>query len=204
MATNLMQLSSMLDPQYASKMQYLQAKLQSDQLVLQQRAQIEYDKMQNAREMERERREYEEVRAARQLETSREIESDKHEYRLVELETELTIQLKKMDADFHFQKLTSMETKQNDIFSSALRQMEQRSQLRNTVFQNLANAVITEKLAQKQHAREMEKMTLQHDQQKDSRLFEQLCQYIFLLLQNNQEQAAKDYIDKLVTEWGAA
>lgn len=204
MAVSLAQLSSMLDPGHAAKMQYLQAKLQGEHVLLEQRAQIEYDKMHNARQIERDRQAYEEARKQRQLETSRVIEGDKHAYRLAELEKELEHHLKKMDADFHFQKLGRLDAMQQEIFSSTVRQLEQRSQLRSAVFQNLASAIINEKLAQKQHRRDLEKIQLQHEQQKDGRIFDQLCNYIFALLQSNQEQAAKDYIDRLVAEWSGA
>lgn len=202
MAISLMQLSGMLDPGYAAKMQYLQAKFQGDQIMMQQRAQIEYDKMQYARQLEQDRREYEEGRDARRLETSRAIEADKHAYRLAELEKELEIHLQKADAEFHAQKLTRLDALSQEVFSSTVRQMEQRSQLRGAVFQNLASAIINEKLAQKQHQRDLEKLRLQHEQGKDAHLFGRLCDYVFALLQNDQQKAARDYIDKLVAEWG--
>lgn len=198
---NLAQLGSLLDPGHLSKMQYLQAKLQGEQYMLDQRAQIEYDRMHNARQIERDRQQSEEAKEVRQLETSRAIESDKHGYRLAELDAELTQNLKKMEAEFHFEKLTRLDTMQQEIFSSTVRQLDQRAQLRGALFQNLAGALINEKLAQKQHKRDLEKLQLQHEQHKDGRIFDQLCNYIFALLQNNQEQAAKDYIDRLVAEW---
>lgn len=216
---NFAQLSARLDPSYNLKMQHLQAKLEGDYAIThykgQQQAQLEYDKHQYARQMERERRDYENDREQdrrnfeidqerRRLETSREIESDKHKFRLEMLEAELSQHMKKMEGNRHFEKLSRLDAMEQEVFSGAARNMDTRSQLRGEVFKQLASAVIQEKLAQKQHAREMEKMRLEHEFKKESRVWDQLCAYIFALMENNQKKQAEEYIDKLVKDWETA
>ncbi len=204
---NFSQLSARLDPSYHVKMQHLQAKLEGDYALAnykgQQQAQLEYDKQQNARQVERERRDYEVESEAKRVETSREIEADKHRNRLELLDIESTQHIKRMTGERHIQKLSTFDAMEHEVFSGASRNMEMRSQLRGEVFKQLASAVIGEKLAQKQHARDLEKMRLEHDQKKDARVWDQLCSYIFALMENNQTAQAEAYIDKLVKDWEA-
>lgn len=204
---NFAQLSARLDPSYNLKMQHLQAKFEGDIALAdykgQQQAQLEYDKQQNARQLERDRQNFEIGQERQRLETSREIESDKHRYRLELLDAELSQYMKKMEGNHHFEKLSKLDAMEHEIFSSAARNMDTRSQLRGEVFKQLASAVIQEKLAQKQHARELEKMRLDHEQKKDARVWDQLCAYIFALMENNEKKKAEEYIDKLVKDWEA-
>lgn len=227
---NLAQLSARLDPSYNLKMQHLQAKIEGDYAIAnyrgQQQARIEYDKQQNARQMERERRDYESDREQdrrnfeigrenekrdfereqdrQRLQTSREIESDKHKHRLEMLDAELSQNMKKMEGSRHFDKLSRLDAMEQEVFSSASRNMDTRTQLRGEVFKQLAGALIQEKLAQKQHARDLEKMRLEHEQKKDARVWDQLCSYIFTLMENNEKKKAEEYIDKLVKDWETA
>lgn len=216
---NFAQLSARLDPSYNLKMQHLQAKFEGDYALAnykgQQQAQLEYDKQQNVRQMERERRDYEaeqeqdrrnfEVGQERQrLETSREIESEKHQNRLEILDAELSQHMKKMEGERHFEKLSRLDAMEHEVFSGASRNMDTRSQLRGEVFKQLAGAVIQEKIAQKQHARDLEKMRLEHEHKKDARVWDQLCAYIFALMENNDKKKAEEYIDKLVKDWEIA
>src|SRR5471032_147435 len=100
---NFAQLSARLDPSYNLKMQHLQAKFQGDIALAdyrgQQQAQLEYDKQQNARQAEQDRRNFEIGKERQRLETSREIESDRHRYQLEMLDAELSQHMKKMDGD---------------------------------------------------------------------------------------------------------
>jgi len=81
--------------------------------------------------------------------------------------------------------------------------MAERSQLRGEVFKMLAGAIIQEKLAQKQHARDMEKMTHESDLKKSEQYFSSVCSYLSQLLDSSKEQEAKAEIDRLIEEWGA-
>ena len=78
-----------------------------------------------------------------------------------------------------------------------------RSQLRGEVTKMLAGAIIQEKLAQKQHARDMEKMTHESDLKKSEQYFLTVCAYLGQLLDASKEQEAKAEIDRLFEEWGA-
>jgi hypothetical protein len=204
---SLAQISAMLDPTYNLKMQHLQTKIEAEYGLAnykgQLQAQIEHDKQQNARQIEYERRNYDIQKEEKRLETSREIEADKHRHRLELLDVELSQHMKKMEADHHFQKLGRLDAMEHEVFSGAARNMDTRTQLRGEVFKMLAGAIIQEKLAKNQHVRDLEKMRIEHEQKKEIRLWDQLCTYIFELLQNNQKKEAQDYIDKLVKDWEA-
>lgn len=82
-----------------------------------------------------------------------------------------------------------------------LEQMAVRSQLRSEVFKKLADAVIQEKLAQKQHARDLELLAARPKQKSAEQYFSDLCAYLSQLLDTAKPQEAEEEIDRLFEEW---
>lgn len=87
--------------------------------------------------------------------------------------------------------------------ASLTKQFEERSQLRGEVFKMLAGAIIQEKLAQKAHQRELEKMQTQSILQRTERYLESLCAYLLQVNKEQGERATKSEIDRVIGEWEA-
>ena len=91
----------------------------------------------------------------------------------------------------------------NNRRASLLKQIEERSQLRGEVTKMLMGAIIQEKLAQKQHKRDLEKMSHESDLKQAEMYFSSLCGYLWKLLDASKEQEAKAEIDRLHEVWRA-
>lgn len=113
--------------------------------------------------------------AANALETSR------HRNRLDEMDRELGNRLAEMHTQHHLDG-------DKAIVDSIIKQMEGRAAVRNDAFKMIMEAAIKVKLGKIEHEQGLEKQ---------ERYLAKLHDYLFELCQNNQEQAARDYIDKL-------
>ena len=86
-----------------------------------------------------------------------------------------------------------------------MRQMEARANLRGDIFKTLSGAIIQEKLSQKQHARDMERLekesALRRAEQRADEYANGLALYLKSLIDAGNMQAAKDEVDRLVKEW---
>jgi hypothetical protein len=86
---------------------------------------------------------------------------------------------------------------------SLMRQIEARSQLRGDVFKMLAGAVIQEKLAQKQHLREMGKLKVNSDLRR-AEYMENLTYHLENLANQGRENEAKECVKKTIAGWEAS
>jgi hypothetical protein len=86
---------------------------------------------------------------------------------------------------------------------SLMRQIEARSQLRGDVFKMLAGAVIQEKLAQRQHLREMEKLKTTSDLRR-AEYMENLTNHLENLVKQGREKEAKECVKKTIAGWEAS
>lgn len=87
--------------------------------------------------------------------------------------------------------------------TSLTKQFEERSRLRGDVFKMLAGAIIQEKLAQKQHQRDLEKMEKQSILQRTEQYLESFCAYLIQVNKEQGERATKSEIDRVIGEWEA-
>lgn len=86
---------------------------------------------------------------------------------------------------------------------SLMRQMEARSQLRGEVFKMLAGAIIQEKLAQKQHVRDMEKLEKESANRRADTYIHNVSSYLTGLLDKGRKREAKQEVDRLLDEWNS-
>lgn len=80
-------------------------------------------------------------------------------------------------------------------------QIEERSKLRGEVFKMLADAVIQEKLAQRQHARDLELRQVDSENRKAEAYWNSVCAYLSGLMDTGKTDVATREIDRLLIEW---
>lgn len=126
-----------------------------------------------------------------------------HENAIIRMENDLRNHITRAGVDSGILAVHKLMDEDASRRKSLTHQIEQRSQLRGEVFKLLAGAVIQEKLAQKQHARDLEKMEKESALRRADAYWSNLCGYILALMDKGKEQAAKDEIDRLVKQWEA-
>jgi len=129
--------------------------------------------------------------------------NNEHDNRLAQMQADLEHRMSIAGFESGILATQKIMDEDNNRRASMLAGMAERSQLRGEVFKMLAGAIIQEKLAQKQHARDMEKMTHESDLKKSEQYFSSVCSYLSQLLDSSKEQEAKAEIDRLIEEWGA-
>jgi hypothetical protein len=124
-----------------------------------------------------------------------------HENAIVRMEKDLQNHVSKIGVDSGVLAVQKLIDQDNSKRASLLDQIEARSNLRGEVFKMLSGAIIQEKLAQKQHARDMEKLEKERAMNRADEYSKSLVLYLTNLIDTGNMQAAKDEIDRLVNEW---
>ena len=130
------------------------------------------------------------------------MEQEKHLHRLDEMQAELDNRARLMGVELGLatvQKLMDEDAKRR---ASLNQQFEQRSHLRADVFKMLAGAVIQEKLAQRQHQRDMAMATHQSELRRVEQYWSGVFGYLGKLVETNRMETAKAEIDHLLGQWG--
>jgi hypothetical protein len=194
MAMSFAELSARLDPSYQSKMGMLREKVQAQYALEEYRAEKQMDVARfNAYESERRERD----RAA----NNRDTERIRGENRIAEMELDLDHRLRTMSAGAALLTTQKILDEQTESRAHFMRQLEERSKLRNDVFKTLAGAVIQEKLAQRQHARDMEKIKAEGAERRSHAYLDTLASYLSRMMERGEEHRARDEIDRLAREW---
>ena len=107
---------------------------------------------------------------------------------LVKTNAQLSIPLKLMEED-------------GKVRTSMLDRMKDSHNSRDKVHEKLADAVIQEKQAQNKHKRDLEKMQLESSLKRAEQLFQSICLRLSKLLDDSQEDKAKQEIAKLHAMW---
>lgn len=226
--SNLISLASRFDPQYAMRTRELEQKIYSQYELARYNADsaMEREHVKGGYELNRqvkrdeaafEREAFKEDRA--DLRQEREISGQasleqargansialskfEHENLLSRMEDDLLNHLTKAGGDSGI--LATHKIIDEDVSrrQSLMRQMEARTQLRGEVFKMIAGAVIQEKLAQKQHLRDMERIQKDSENRRADAYIANVSQYLTLLLDKGREQEARQEVDRLVAEWG--
>lgn len=129
------------------------------------------------------------------------IEADRATYDIQRLEADLAGKLALSAADSGVLATHKLIDEYAANRASAVRQFEERSRLRGDVFKMLAGAIIQEKLAQKQHARDIERIKVEGEQRRSASYLDSLSAYLSRLVDSGQEQRARQEIDRLSAEW---
>lgn len=196
MAMSFAELSARLDPSYQSKMGMLREKVQAQYAIEEYRAekQMEAARFQSYEADRRERQRAEE---------SRDTERIRGENRIREMELDLDHRMRILGVTSFIDTTSKIQDERGSTRQHLMRQFEERSKLRGDVFKMLAGAVIQEKLAQKQHARDMERIKLEGQQRRASSYLDSLATYLNRMIESGQERRAQDEIDRLSRDWAA-
>lgn len=126
-----------------------------------------------------------------------------HQNKLAQMQADLENRLTASGFESGILAMQKLIDEDNHRRASLLKQIEERSQLRSKVTKMLAGAIIQEKLAQKQHQRDLEKMSHESNLKQAEMYFSGVCGYLWKLLDASKEQEAKDEIDRLHEAWRA-
>jgi hypothetical protein len=212
--TNLATLQARLDPHYQLKMQQLQASVQGEQYRAQSAMEREHVKANAAMERERFRAgeawqqanhlaNREDQREQARGQTAIELSKQEHGQRLAEMQADLENHARMAGIESNLLAVHKILDEDNNRRASLNRQLEDRSKLRGEVFKMLAGAVIQEKLAQRQHAREKELRQVDHENRKAESYWNSVCAYLSALIDTGKTDAAKGEIDRLLATWQA-
>jgi hypothetical protein len=192
---NFAELQARLDPSYQAKMGVLREKVQAQYALEEYRAEKQMDVARfNAYESDKRDRE--------RANNDRDTERIRGANRIAEMELDLDHRLRIIGAE----SLVLTTQKSLDEHASTrqhlMRQIEERSKLRGDVFKMLAGAVIQEKLAQRQHARDLQKIKAEGEQRRAGQYLDSLAVYLTRMIEGGQEARARDEIDRIAREWG--
>ena len=223
--TNLAQLMARFDPHYQLKLQQIQQSAYNEQYRayanmererfkaneewqrMQYKAEQDSQRMQTmlAREDQREEMRgknalaVEEARGRNALNLA----THEHQNKLAQMQADLENRLTVSGFESLILSTQKIMDEDNNRRASLLKQLEERSQLRGEVTKMLMGAIIQEKLAQKQHKRDLEKMSHESDLKQAEMYFSGVCGYLWQLLEASKEQEAKAEIDRLHEVWRA-
>ncbi len=194
MAMSFAELSARLDPSYQSKMGVLREKVQAQYALEEFRAERQMEVARfNAYEAERRERD--------RANNDRDTERVRGANRIAEMELDLDHRMRIMGADsavISTQKLIDEGTASR---AHLMRQIEERGKLRGDVVKMLAGAVIQEKLAQRQHVRDMQKIKAEGEQKRAGHYLDSLATYLGKMIESGQEGRAQNEVDRLIREW---
>jgi hypothetical protein len=97
--------------------------------------------------------------------------------------------------------ITTLMEENGKVRTSMLDRMKSSHNSRDKVHEMLAGALIQEKLAQKQHNRDLEKMQLASTLKQSEHYFQSICLRLSKLLDDSKEDKAKQEIAELHAMW---
>lgn len=196
MAMSFAELSARLDPSYQSKMGVLREKVQAQYALEEFRAERQMEVARfNAYEAER--------REQDRANNDRDTERIRGANRIAEMELDLDHRMRVMGAESAVISTQKLIDEGTATRAHLMRQIEERGKLRGDVFKMLAGAVIQEKLAQRQHARDMEKIKAEGEQKRAVHYLDSLASYLGKMIESGHEVRARSEIDRLTREWSA-
>ena len=128
---------------------------------------------------------------------------ENHHNHLVEMQADLDHRLKLVGAELRVSATKTLLEEDTKRRASLVQQIEQRGALRSEVFKMLAGAIIQEKLAQRQHKRDMEMEAHKSELRRIEHYWDSIVAYLGALVGGNKIEVAKSEIDRLLSDWGA-
>lgn len=143
----------------------------------------------------------EDQRVVMKEQTAAALANNEHENQLGRMQVELQNHMILGEFKTGLSVITTLMEEDGKVRTSMLARMENSHQVRDEVFKMQAGAVIQEKLAQKQHYRDLEKMQLGSSLKQSEQLFQSICLRISNLLDDSQDDKVKQEIDQLAALW---
>ena len=216
--TNFAYLMAMLDPNNAMRSREFEQKIYAEAQIVKFKADSDMSREQvranAAYDRERLKADREDSRQDRAIGAQFDLERAKgennlnlaraeHENALERMEEDLRNHIARAGVDSGILATHKLINEDTGRRQSLMRQIETRSQLRGDVFKMLAGAVIQEKLAQRQHLREIEKLKTNSDLRR-AEYMENLTNHLENLVKQGRENEAKECIKKTIAGWEAS
>jgi hypothetical protein len=147
----------------------------------------------------------ENARGVEQLrgENSLALSNTEHKNAIARMEEDLRGQIAKAGFDSGVLAVHTTIAEDNKKRTTLIAQMEARTALRSRVQEKLIDAVIKEKLAQKQHARDMERLDKESELRRFETFWNSLSGFIMGLYQQGKQDEARAEIDRQLERWRA-
>jgi len=143
----------------------------------------------------------EDQREARKAQSAETLAKQTHEHQLERMQVELQNHIALAETTTKLSVITTLMEENGKGRTSMLARLENSHEVQDEVFKMLTGAVIQEKLAQKQHKRDMEKMQLASSLKQSEHYFQSICLRLSKLLDDSQEDKAKQEISRLYEMW---
>ena len=140
-------------------------------------------------------------RAAMQGQTAAALANKNHENQLELMQVELQNNIALVEFNTGLSFITTLMEEDGKVRSSMLSRMENSHKVRDEIFKMQAGAVIQERLAQKQHKRDLEKMQLASSLKQSEQLFQSICLRLSKLLDDSQDDQVEKEIAQLLEIW---
>ena len=124
-----------------------------------------------------------------------------HEHQLERMQVELQNHIALAETTTKLSIITTLMEEEGKVRTSMLARMKNSHEVLDEVFKMRDEAVIQEKLAQKQHHRELEKIRLASSLKQAEHYFQAICLRLSKLLDDSQEDKAKQEIAQLYAMW---
>lgn len=129
------------------------------------------------------------------------LSNTEHKNALLRMEEDLRGQIARAGFDSGILAVHRTIEEDNKKRTTLIAQTEARSALRARVQEKLIDAVITEKLAQKQHARDMEKLEKESELKRFETFWSAFTGFVLGLYQQGKQDEARAAIDAQIEQW---
>lgn len=143
----------------------------------------------------------EDQRAATKGQAAVELADRKHGNQMERMQVELQNHIALAEVTTKLSVITTLMEENGKVRTSMLARMENSHEVRDEVFKMQVGAVIQEKLDQKQHHRDLEKMQLASNLKKSEQYFQGICLRLSTLLDDSKDEQAKQEIAELHAMW---
>lgn len=143
----------------------------------------------------------EDQRAAMKGQAAVALADRKHGNQLEQMQVELQNHIALAEFNTGLSVITTLMEEDGKVRTSMLARMENSHKVQDEAFKKLTDAVIQEKLAQKQHYRDLEKMQLASSLKQSEQYFQSFCLRLSNLLDDSKDKEAKQEIAQMWAAW---
>ena len=143
----------------------------------------------------------EDQREAMKEQTAAALSNNEHENQLGRMQVELQNHMALAEFNTGLSVITTLMEEDGKVRTSILARMENSHKVRDEVFKMQVGTITQEKMAQKQHNRDLEKMQLESSLKQSEQYFQSICLRLSNLLDDSQDEKVKKEIDQMYALW---
>jgi cell division protein FtsI/penicillin-binding protein 2 len=198
---NLMQLQAKFDPHYQLKLQEAHGRIYAEQMRGQATLEREYIRANSAMDVARFNASMEDQRQQAQGQTALQLSTQEHAQKLEQMQAALDNNMALAGMESGILAMHKIMDESTKVRASTLAQFEEGTKLRGDLLKMGLEYVLKEKLAQKQHARDMEMASHQNQLQAADRYWHSVCAYLDGLLGKGLQDRANEAVNDLWASW---